>query len=166
MSDSNTDGRVAQVSESVPETPSESQQAGITLNPMTSGLRSLRSGKNGPKHSHKVKFSMADGEGTHDEQRQTRSRDAVGNQIPEIKGPASEDVADHTLTPPDWEGRTHAAAAHALSRASRLANRLSTAGVSTKASSGSTTPIYAPTKGKFISSISLPLSDSTLDDSY
>lgn len=163
MADSSIDGRLDHTHENVPQPPPISQHAGITFNSMTSRLRGLRSGKNGPKQSHKVKFSMGDGEGAHDGHQHTQTRGPLVNQIPEIPEPASEDVADHTLTPPDWEGRTHAAAAHALTRASRLANRLSTASTATKAGSGSNTLIYTPTKGKYTSPVSQPLAGTGLD---
>lgn len=114
----------------------------------SNGRHGIRNGKNGPKHSQKVKFSVVDGEGSQNLQHDTRIRDALGNPIPEIREPTSEDVADHTLTPPDWEGRTNAAAAHALTRANRLANRLSTPGMTSRAASGSSTPIYNPHRGK------------------
>lgn len=149
MSGSNIDGQPGRVPENVTQILPESRDASINPNAPTSGRPGLRSGKSGLKQSHKVKFSVADGDGTQDVQNTTQPRDALGNQIPEIREPVSEDVADHTLTPPDWEGRTHAAAAHALTRASRLANRLSTSGITTRAGSGSNTPIYTPPKGKY-----------------
>ncbi|KAK5053932.1 hypothetical protein LTR84_001894 [Exophiala bonariae] len=146
MSGTTTDANSNRVPDDSTQTPREAQDVAITdANIGSSGRPGIRTGKGGPKQSQKVKFSVDGGEGSN-EQYDTRPRDTLGHPIPEIRVPISEDVADHTLTPPDWEGRTNAAAAHALTRASRLANRLSTPGT-TMVPSGSSTPIYNPHRG-------------------
>jgi hypothetical protein len=147
MSGSNTDTHSNLVPEDLTQPTRETQDVALADAAIgSSGRPGIRTGKGGPKHSQKVKFSVEGGE-TSNIQHDTRLRDHLGNPIPEIRVPRSEDVADHTLTPPDWEGRTNAAAAHALTRASRLANRLSTPGTTT-VPSGSSTPIYNPHRGK------------------
>lgn len=151
MSEANTDPHSNRAPDNVTQPLPETQDVAMTDASIGSiGRPGMRNGKGAPKHSQKVKFSVEDGDETSNIQYSTQIRDPLGNPIPEIRVPASEDVADHTLTPPGWEGRTNAAAAHALTRASRLANKLSTPGTTTKVHSGSSTPIYNPHRGKSI----------------
>lgn len=112
----------------VPESQSTSNES--STNP--SRAHSVRTGKSGLKPAHKVKFSVAGGDEDDEEHREEQTHTPTEERptrrkrdIPEIRVPSEEDVANHLLAPADWTGRTSAAAAHAQDRASRLANRLS-----------------------------------------
>ncbi|KIW99141.1 uncharacterized protein Z519_00804 [Cladophialophora bantiana CBS 173.52] len=80
---------------------------------------SIRGFRHGNRHHQKVKFSdIADDAGESIVEAST-----LGD-VPKMRLSDSEDVADHGLPASDWAGITHAAAAQAQDRASRLANRL------------------------------------------
>ncbi|EHY55136.1 pheromone-regulated protein prm10 [Exophiala dermatitidis] len=109
---------------SLPVPGSQSSSNESSANP--SRAQSVRGGKSGTRPAHKVKFSVAAGEEEEEEREETSGQEAGRRRdIPQIRIPSSEDVADNLLAPADWTGRTSAAAAHAQDRASRLANRLS-----------------------------------------
>lgn len=130
-------------SQPTPESPWSSNNT--SSNPSRS--HSLRGGRNGHKSSQKVKFSVTGHGGDAEEPGTT---DNTRSNIPEIRIPDSEDVADNTLTPPEWVGRTNAAAAEAQGRASRLANRLSSSSAGPRINSGTNTPLIANMQGKHI----------------
>ncbi|EXJ93469.1 hypothetical protein A1O1_01861 [Capronia coronata CBS 617.96] len=107
----------------VPESQGSSNES--SANP--SRAHSVRGGKTGTKPAQKVKFSVEGGDGDDEDPKETQKPEEPRRRrdIPQIRVPSSEDVADNLLAPADWTGRTSAAAAHAEDRARRLANRLS-----------------------------------------
>lgn len=117
----------------------------------TSRRHSFSRQRNGNKHGQKVKFSNVAGVEGEDATAGESPADAQNTptfNLPEIRLPPSEDVADHHLTPSDWEGRTTAAAALAQNRASRLANRLSNSHTQSRPRSRAHTPQSTTPQGK------------------
>jgi hypothetical protein len=107
-------------------------------------------GARNAKPSHKVKFSMVEEPREESGPAPSQSEGTQARNIPEIRLSESEDVADHTMKPSDWVGRTNAAAVLAQSRASRLANRLSNSHnshVPSRTSSGTTSPLIPNQQG-------------------
>ena len=88
--------------------------------------------KHTQKPPSKVKFTMSEEDEDEENASPTSTIPAPTDPrpVPDIRLPASGDLADLTLTPSAnaWTGRTNAAAVTAQSRASRLANRLSNPG--------------------------------------
>lgn len=126
-----------------------SQQSSRQHSRQHSRQQSRRPDRQTQRPPHKVKFSIADDQAEND------AREPVDpthihreSTVPEIHFPTP-DVAADTHTSSSWTGRTHAAAAYAQSRASRLADTLSTSERRTKTPSGSNTPLMAPPQGQF-----------------
>ncbi|EXJ76348.1 uncharacterized protein A1O5_00856 [Cladophialophora psammophila CBS 110553] len=92
---------------------------------------SIRGFRHGNRHHQKVKFSnVADDAG------ESIVEASTHGDVPKIRLSDSEDVADHGLPASDWAGITHAAAAQAQDRASRLADRLNPSRAQSKSHQG------------------------------
>ncbi len=133
------------------DVPHQTQSSEDTSNNSSSNpsrRHSLRYTRHPNRQHQKVKFSDIAAEEGEDSFEGPVVEQFQGRSIPEIRIPPSEDVADNPLAPPDWTGRTNAAAVQAQSRASRLANRLSNPIAQPRQRSGATTPLSPTPPGK------------------
>ncbi|KIV86191.1 hypothetical protein PV11_01821 [Exophiala sideris] len=126
------------MADGVPNVQPESESSSNNTSGIPSRNHSFRGAKGGPKPSRKVNFNTDDQHGEGGSKATVQGSSRWGN-IPEIRIPEA-DVADNTITPPDYLGRANAAAAEAQSRASKLANRLSNSHTGARANSGFNTP--------------------------
>ncbi|KAI1621903.1 hypothetical protein EDD37DRAFT_611405 [Exophiala viscosa] len=126
------------MADGVPHVQVESESSSNSASGIPSRNHSFRGAKGGPKSSRKVNFNTGDQQGEETLRATVQGSSRWGN-IPEIRIPEA-DVADNTITPPDYLGRANAAAAEAQSRASKLANRLSNSHAGLRVNSGTNTP--------------------------
>ncbi|KIV88524.1 hypothetical protein, variant 1 [Exophiala mesophila] len=126
------------------QSPWESEHASNESSQQSSRQQSRRPDRQTQRPPHKVTFSIADDQAESNPHRPVDSSHThPESTVPEIHF-STPDVVTDIPSSSSWTGRTHAAAAYAQSRASRLADKLSSGERRNKTPSGSNTPLMAP----------------------
>ena len=138
------------------QAPWESEHTSNESSQQSSRQQSRRPDRQTQRPPHKVTFSIADDQAESNPHRPVDpSHTHAESTVPEIHF-STPDVVTDTPSSSSWTGRTHAAAAYAQSRASRLADALSSGERRNKTPSGSNTPLMAPPQGQFNPSLVKP----------